>query len=129
MTSLVYDPLYLRGIELFNQHRFFVCHEVWEQLWIGEDGPSRQFYKGLIQTAVALHHLVGGNAHGATKLLTSSRRYLEPYRPKHQGLDVDRLLADMASCFDRGIALAEDPENRAIPASLFPQIELDPKPA
>lgn len=41
------------GIECFNQGEFFQCHEVLEAVWVGEKGPDRLFYQGLIQVAVA----------------------------------------------------------------------------
>jgi len=89
----VYHPLYLGGIERFNCHDYFESHERWESLWKSEAGPARSFYKGLIQAAVALHHLSRGNTRGAQKLLGKSERYLAPYRPYYLGLDVERFVA------------------------------------
>jgi len=60
-----YDPLYLQGIERFNRGEYFESHEVWEGLWRREPEPPRSFYQGLIQAAVALHHLRCGNLTGA----------------------------------------------------------------
>ena len=118
-----YHPLYLRGIEQFNRQSYFESHEVWECLWLGETGPARLFYKGLIQAAVALHHLTKGNAHGANKLLLGSQRYLEPYRPWYLGLNIDGFLAAMRCCFDHASA------NRpAVTPALLPKIELQPPP-
>lgn len=99
-----YPPLYLRGIEEFNRRRYFESHEVWEGLWIGEKGPGRSFYKGLIQAAVALYHLERGNSHGAMKLLQGSRRYLMAFRPRYLGLDVDRFLAALERFVERTLA-------------------------
>lgn len=123
MDETEYHQLYLRGIEQFNRQRYFESHEVWEDLWIGETGRARLFYKGLIQAAVALYHLARGNFHGAFKLLGGSQRYLEPYRPWYLGLDVNGLLADMRDCFDDALA------NRTRPSSaLVPRIQLQPPP-
>lgn len=87
-----YHPLYLKGIEHFNHRRFFESHETWEELWKNQRGPSRQFYQGLIQTAVALHHAGHGNVRGARTLLARARQLLEPYQPWHLGLDIADLL-------------------------------------
>lgn len=84
-----YEPLYLRGVEHFNRRHFFVSHEVWEELWLEHQGPSKLYYKGLIQAAVALFHFENGNFHGARKLAEGAHRYLEPYGPKHLGLDIE----------------------------------------
>jgi hypothetical protein len=104
MDRVAYHPLYLKGIEEFNRQRYFDSHEVWEDLWIGETGPARPFYKGLIQAAVALYHLARGNFHGANKLWRGSQRYLEPFRPWYLGLDVDGFLAAMRHYFDDALA-------------------------
>lgn len=92
------DPRFLRGIDCFNRHAFFEAHEVWEEIWRQERGPARQFYKGLIQAAVCLHHFGNGNLHGARTLLRSGTGYLQPYRPAYLGIDVDRLLVEWERC-------------------------------
>jgi uncharacterized protein len=98
MGDPAYDARYLRGIDEFNRREFFVSHEIWEDLWRAETGPQRQFYQGLIQAAVALHHLTRGNAHGANKLLAGSRRHLRPFRPAYLGLDVEAFLGELGRC-------------------------------
>jgi predicted metal-dependent hydrolase len=129
MADTVYAPLYLKGVELFNDCRFFACHEAWEELWIQETGTSRQFYKGLIQAAVALHHLMNGNVLGANKLLTSSRKYLDPYRPRHLGIHLDRLLGELCGCFEDSLAAADGRLSIEIDPGRFPKIRLDPSPS
>ncbi len=96
--------LYLRGIEHFNRGEYFDSHEVWEELWIDETGEDRRFYQGLIQAAVALYHLENGNAVGSRKLVDSSASYLQGYRPRHHGLDVDRFLGGVRRCFEHNLA-------------------------
>ena len=58
MASDTYDPRYLQGIELFNRGEFFEAHHQWEEVWLDDKGPSNEFYKGLIQVAIALHHFM-----------------------------------------------------------------------
>ena len=117
MADEVYDPRYLEGIEFFNVCDFFEAHEVWESLWADYAGPSRKFYQGLIQVAVALHHFGNGNIRGAKKLYNSSRAYLEPYRPRHEGLNLDKLFAEFERCFADVLSSEET----------FPEIEIDPE--
>jgi hypothetical protein len=93
-----YDPRYLSGIAHFNRGEFFQAHEVWEDLWLDAKGPSRLFYKGLIQSAVALHHARQGNPHGAWKLYQRSRRVLTAYGPWYLGLNVEHFLLDLGRC-------------------------------
>ena len=52
---------FLLGIRQFNAGEWFECHETVEDLWIGEEGELRNFYQGIIQVAVALHHWRNGN--------------------------------------------------------------------
>lgn len=92
------DPRYLQGIACFNDRLFFEAHEAWEEIWMKCRGESREFYQGLIQVAVCLHHFGRGNTRGARKLFHSSLRYLDPYRPWHLGIDLDRLLHDVRRC-------------------------------
>ena len=46
----------LLAIRQFNSREWFECHETLEELWIGETGEVRDFYQGMLQIAVALHH-------------------------------------------------------------------------
>lgn len=120
-----YDPLYLKGIEYFNACDFFESHEVWEELWTEYRGPSRRFYQGLIQVAVALHHFCNGNLGGARKLYHSSRKYMEEYGSEHLGLDIDKLLADFERCFAELLQSPEQYPNLEIDPELIPEIHLE----
>ncbi len=128
MSDPEYDPLYLAGIEHFNCCDFYESHEVWEELWTEYQGPSRKFYQGLIQVAVALHHFGNGNIRGAKKLYNSSRAYLEPYRPKHIGLDLEKLLSEFEHCFEEVLASQEEFPKIEIDPERIPEIHLDPAP-
>lgn len=129
MDTVEYSPLYLRGIELFNQCEFFESHESWEELWQEDFGPSRKFYQGLIQAAVALHHFCNGNIRGAKKVYYGSCSYLEAYRPKHLGLDLDAFVKQMTFCFQRVIDSQEEFPQIEIVADDIPEIHLDPPPS
>src|SRR5215475_10543517 len=117
MSEVAYPSLYLEGIAHFNACDFYESHEVWEALWSDYQGPSRKFFQGLIQAAVALHHFGNGNIRGAKKLNVGCRAYLDPYRPHHLGLDLDQFLGQMDRCFVEVMASTEE----------FPKIEIDPE--
>lgn len=121
-----YPPQYLEGISHFNVCDFYESHEVWEALWTDYQGPSRKFYQGLIQAAVALHHFGNGNIRGARKLYHTTRSYLEPYRPVHMGLDLEKFLQEFEQCFAAVIASQEDFPEIEIEPDLIPEIHLDP---
>lgn len=124
MAEEAYDPRYLQGIEHFNACDFFEAHEVWEEVWTDYRGPDRKFYQGLIQVAVCLHHFGNGNIRGAKKLFLSSSGYLQEYRPKHLGLDLDKLLAEFAICLKPVMESTDEFPKIEIVPDLIPEIHL-----
>jgi len=83
------------GIALFDSGRYLASHELFEELWEASEGEDSEFYKGLIQAAVALHHFEGGNLEGAARLYSGHRRCLASFQPLHAGVDVARFLEEM----------------------------------
>jgi predicted metal-dependent hydrolase len=128
MSDETYDPRYLEGIEFFNRCDFFEAHEVWEELWTDYQGPSRKFYQGLIQVAVCLHHFGNGNIRGAKKLYHGSRGYLEEYRPRHLGVDLEKLFREFEACCTEILASQEEYPQIEIVPDLIPEIHLEPPP-
>ncbi|MBI4342242.1 MAG: DUF309 domain-containing protein [Candidatus Omnitrophica bacterium] len=110
------DPRLAEGLALFNHRRFFECHEVLERLWLDTAGRERDFYKGLIQAAVAFYHWSRRNPAGAMSLYRSSSRYLKKYRPACLGVDVEGFLPQYTELFQwlRRHHLPYDP--RLVPA-------------
>lgn len=84
----------LQGIREFNRGEWYECHETVEDLWIGESGEMRDFYQGIIQIAIALHHWRNGNFGGAVSLLTGGAGYLRRVSDRCQWVDVCALIAD-----------------------------------
>jgi predicted metal-dependent hydrolase len=128
MDPETYDPRYLRGVQYFNRHAFFESHDAWEEVWLEETGPAKDFFKGLIQGAVALYHFRNRNFGGARKLWTGCQRLLEPFRPKYLGLDVEGFLKEMSNCFAelfRAPAAGPPPH---LAGERVPRIQLDPAP-
>jgi len=84
-------------ITAFDGGEFFEAHEILEAFWVSYRGEDRDFYRGLIQAAVALHHLGAGNTTGAASVAARARRNLAPYAPHHVTVDVDAILARLAA--------------------------------
>ena len=124
MPTATYDPRYLAGIEHFNKCDFFEAHEVWEELWADTQGQARRFFQGLIQVAVCLHHFGNGNIRGAKKLYYGCRGYLEDYRPKYLGLDLDKLLVELEICCREILDSKEEFPRIEIVPDLIPEIHL-----
>jgi predicted metal-dependent hydrolase len=120
MNDSPYNPNYLQGIASFNRRAYFDAHDCWERWWIEEGRPADGFAKGLVQAAVAMHHLARGNVRGCQKLLDSSRQVLSRFPAGHQGLDIDRLLDAISRCCQQAV----DGPNRTPDPAAYPQIEL-----
>jgi len=100
MSPAEHQATLAAGIRLFDAGRYLAAHELFEELWESTEGPESEFFKGLVQAAVALHHLENGNLEGAAKLYTGHRRCLAAYQPSHAGIDVTRFLAEMRACLE-----------------------------
>jgi|SRR5580698_4368128 predicted metal-dependent hydrolase len=86
-----------RGIDLFNNGQFFAAHEVLEDLWRGVSAgqPLRLQMQGMVQLAVAFHHVSTGNMVGARSVLERAARNLDGADASFPGLDIDRLREEL----------------------------------
>jgi hypothetical protein len=95
------DPLskaVVQAAMLWSEGLFFEVHEVLEAVWQRESGDRRVALQGLIQVAVAYHHLAHGNRRGARTLLRDGRARLAGMPADSLPLvDVETLLADTAA--------------------------------
>jgi predicted metal-dependent hydrolase len=100
MVSSCHEPpprMLLDGIAQFNRGEYFEQHETLELLWRAEPREIRYLYQGILQIGVAFHHLRRLNHHGTAYMLTRGARYLTPFAPRCQTVDVARLLEDAAA--------------------------------
>ena len=104
---------YELGIDLFNEGRFFECHEAWEEIWKRSDGEVKLYYQGLIQAAVAILHAQRGNLEGARSLYEKASAKLEKIPHEHMGLAVGELRTELR----RFIEVATRADGSALPAS------------
>lgn len=81
------------GVEAFNRGDYFEQHELFEQAWLEESRPIRDFYQGLLQIGVAFYHIQRGNWAGAIKLFRRGLPRLRSLPPVCQGIDLAALRA------------------------------------
>jgi hypothetical protein len=81
------------GIAQFNDALFYECHDTLEDVWSGVRGPSRDFFQGLVQLAVAFYHLGNGNRAGALTLLGRALARLDRYPDAYAGVALASLRA------------------------------------
>jgi predicted metal-dependent hydrolase len=71
-----------------------------ELVWRAETRPVRNLYRGILQIGVAFLKIERGNAEGAVKMFERAFRWLEPFRPACQGVDVERLMREARAVYD-----------------------------
>jgi predicted metal-dependent hydrolase len=86
------DSHLVEFVEHCNRQAYFEAHDVLEDFWLVTRGERRDFYKGLIQTAVALLKLQQGKAAPASTLAQRAASHLRKYGPVCEGIDVELVL-------------------------------------
>jgi predicted metal-dependent hydrolase len=85
------------GVRLFNRGEFFLAHEAWEDWWRATPDPEKQTCQGIVQIAVAMHHVSTGNLVGARSVMERALRNLEGAENTFGGLDIVQLRDDIRS--------------------------------
>jgi len=86
-----------QGIELFNEGQYFEAHERLEDAWNEDDGPAKEFYRAVLQVAVAYLQIERGNYRGAVKMFLRMRQWLDPLPDTCRGVDIAALRQDAAN--------------------------------
>jgi hypothetical protein len=97
LRSQCHEPLPPRArqaIELFNAGEYYRQHDLFEELWIEEQGPVRDLYRATLQIGVAYYQVTRGNRRGALKMLLRSVQWLNALPDVCRGVNVARLRQD-----------------------------------
>jgi uncharacterized protein len=73
----------------FNEGDYYTCHDLLEDMWMTE--KDNLFLKGLLQMSVAIYHYEYGNVKGARMMMQTAHDYLQSYRPRFWGLDLEKV--------------------------------------
>ena len=87
------------GIKLFNQERFWECHEVLEQAWHPAKGIERDIIQGLILTAAGLVHAQREEIDVSLSMLKKARVKLGT-RESYEGIDLNKARAAINRMLD-----------------------------
>jgi predicted metal-dependent hydrolase len=112
----------LPAVLLFNAGLYFEVHEVLEALWRGATGSTKTFLQGLLQIAVALHHVERGNRSGAAAQLSKGTDKIRRSRAAAPAVDSDRLLADLVP-WEQYLLRSGSP---AAPVPALPRLRMPP---
>ena len=85
------------GIGLIRRGEYFEAHEELELAWRAAPAAERDFLQGLVHVTVAWYQAGRGNTTGCARQLDKAARRLQPYAPKHRGVDVADVLAQVES--------------------------------
>ena len=80
---------------MIRRGEFFAAHEELELAWRAAAPGERDFFQGLVHVAVAWYQAGRGNRVGCERQLEKAARRLTPYAPRHRGVDVASVLAQV----------------------------------
>jgi hypothetical protein len=89
----------LRGIELFNNGKYFDAHEYLEEAWFNDASKGRELYRAILQIAVAYFHIERHNFSGAVKMFWRVRQWIEPLPDTCRGVNVASLRIDSRTVY------------------------------
>tara|TARA_Y100000739_G_C20139830_1_gene253979 strand:- start:32 stop:415 length:384 start_codon:yes stop_codon:yes gene_type:complete len=89
------EKLFLDGIKLFNEKKFYEAHEIWEDLWTEYRQADDKFIQGLIQLSVGYFHISNINKRGAVSLFNKSLSKFELFKGIHRKINVDLIIKNI----------------------------------
>jgi len=90
------------GISLFNEERFWECHEVLEQIWHPAEGEERDIIQGLILTAAAFVHAQRNRTERSIAMLKKAKQKLGT-RASYQGIDLNTVRKNIDAIIDSSL--------------------------
>jgi uncharacterized protein len=127
-----------RGLDLFNDGQFFAAHEILEDLWratppegtgdaVSSSDSLRRRMQGMVQLAVAFHHVSTGNLVGARSVLERALRNLHGSEASFPDLDLDQLRVELTrwqEYLDESTTSIKEPDESHPIAPALPKIML-----
>jgi predicted metal-dependent hydrolase len=89
------DASFKRGLDEIRAGRYFEAHEELEEVWRAAAPEERDFFQGLVHVAVAWYQAGRGRPVATASQLEKAARRLAPYAPRHRGVDVADVLAQV----------------------------------
>ena len=92
------------GLELMRRGAYFEAHEELELAWRAAAAAERDFFQGLVHVTVAWYQAGRSNRTGCTRQLEKAARRLAPFAPAHRGVNVRRVLEQVARAQEEAAA-------------------------
>lgn len=115
----------LRGLQAFDEARYFEAHEHLEDAWNADDGAARELYRAVLQVAVAYLQIERHNYRGAIKMFLRARQWLDPLPDICRGIDIARLKADAKEVHQSIVDLGPEGIDR-FDLGTLPPVHYDP---
>ena len=87
--------LFMKGIDSFNNQRYYDAHEFWEKLWSEYRLKDALFIQGLIQASVAYFHITNFNLRGSKNLFNKSLPKLKKFPSNHRFFDLKLFISGL----------------------------------
>jgi hypothetical protein len=91
-----------KGIQLFNEERFWESHEALESAWLTAAGADKEILQGLILLAVALVHLQKNEFTVTLSVMRRAQSKLSAYHSERFGVNIDDLRDDVSRMISAG---------------------------
>jgi len=112
------DARLREGIGLFNDRRFFECHEVLEGFYMETDDANKPFLEGLIQLAAAFRIFADfAEIKGPVRMVRQALIRFENYQPAFMQVRVSQLSSALE-------VWAKATEAGSAPAPSIPKIQI-----
>lgn len=110
------DARLREGIRLFNDRRFFECHEILEPFYQETEEANKPFIEGLVQLAAAFRMFVDfGEIKGPVRMIRQALIRFEGYQPSFLQVRVKDLSEAMDGWIKAAQAAGADPRTVNIP--------------
>ena len=92
MHNNIKDELFTKGINSFNDKRYYDAHESWEELWSDYRLKDDIFIQGLIQLSVAFFHITNLNVKGSRNLFKKCLPKLKKFPSNHRNINLSEVI-------------------------------------
>ena len=92
LQNNIKEKLFVDGIALFNEKKFYDAHEIWEELWSEYRLKDDLFIQGLIQLSVAFFHITNLNLKGSSNLFKKCLPKLKKFPINHRNINVSEII-------------------------------------
>ena len=92
LQNNIKEKLFIDGIALFNEKKFYDAHETWEELWSEYRLKDDLFIQGLIQLSVAFFHITNLNLKGSSNLFKKCLPKLKKFPINHRNINVSEII-------------------------------------